>query len=97
MSWRARFKEPITLPDGRTLQTLADARRYILSRDRQILHTYTWEIALTNLLQAAEGGAAWITLARESLTRAIYTPNAVIRKGTRATAPGKRVKRRNKD
>jgi hypothetical protein len=94
MSWSARFKEPITLPDGRTLVTLADARKFVLSQDAKVQHTETWEIALTNLMQAAEGGDAWIEFARVSLTRAIYTPNAVIPVGTRGTAPGKREPRK---
>jgi hypothetical protein len=29
MPWSARFDEPITLPDGRTLKTLRDAANYI--------------------------------------------------------------------
>jgi hypothetical protein len=92
--WSARFKEPIVLPDGGVLETLDDARQYILGQDAKVHHTATWEIALTNLMQAAEGGDAWIEFARVSLTRAIYTPNAVIPLGTRGTAPGKRAPRK---
>ncbi len=47
MSWRTRFKGPITPPDG---QALPDARRYILSPDAQVLHNATWALALTSFL-----------------------------------------------
>ncbi len=91
MSWSAHFKQPIELPDGRKLETLDDARQYVIGLGPKV-NTYTWELALTNLLQAAEGGAAWVEIAHKSLTRAIQNPHAVIAKGTRATAPGKRKK-----
>ena len=53
MSWDQRFDRPVVLPDGKTLRTLEDARRHILSLPKSEHDTTAWQVAIEALLVAA--------------------------------------------
>lgn len=84
MSWSARFKHPIAVPSRQPIETLDDARSYVLALGDQVRGTRTWEIALENLLRAAEEGGGYVELARIMLAQAIANSDAVIDKPARA-------------
>ena len=71
------------MPGGGRLATLADARAYVLELGDDVRGTRTWEIALQNLLHAAEEGGPWVEFARISLALALTNPDAVIDKPPR--------------
>jgi hypothetical protein len=54
VSWDQRFDCPVVLPDGKTLRTLEDARRYIITLPKSEHKTTAWQIAIEALLVAAE-------------------------------------------
>jgi hypothetical protein len=54
VSWNKRFDRPVVLPDGKILQTLEDARLYILALSKSEQRTTAWEVAIEALLVAAE-------------------------------------------
>lgn len=54
VSWERRFDQPIILPNGKTLRTLEDARRYIITLPHSERETTAWQIAIKSLLLAAD-------------------------------------------
>ena len=62
MSWDAAFTDlpPISLPDGRKLETLADCRAYILALPEREQKQRHWEHAAEALLRAAEHGGPFL-------------------------------------
>jgi len=54
MSWDKRLDRPVVLPDGKTLRTLDDARRHILTLPKSEHETTAWQVAIEALLVAAE-------------------------------------------
>ena len=54
MSWDQCFDRPVILPDGKTLRTLEDARRHILTLPKSEHETTAWQVAIEALLIAAE-------------------------------------------
>jgi hypothetical protein len=72
MPWVRKFDEPIALKDGRTLATLADARRLMVSLPVIHLRAHHWPYAGDLLLKAAsrDGGFA-LAQARAQLPRAL--------------------------
>ncbi len=54
MSWDERLDRPVVLPDGKTLRTLDDARRHILTLPKSDHETTAWQVAIEALLIAAE-------------------------------------------
>jgi len=93
MPWSARFKQPIPLPDGGQLETLADARAYLLGLSEDEMKTYTWQVALANLLRAARGDGIGIDFARISLALALTNPEVVIGKPAPPRPTRSRTKR----
>ena len=71
MPWSTQFDEPICLRGGRKLVTLQHAADYImaLSEDRQ--REACWQIAVENLINAAETGGGWLMFARIGMMRAL--------------------------
>jgi hypothetical protein len=71
MPWSTQFDEPIRLRGGRKLVTLQHAADYIvaLSEDRQ--REKRWQIAVENLINAAETGGGWLMFARIGMMRAL--------------------------
>lgn len=54
MSWDLKFDRSIVLPDGKILQTLEDARQYILTLPPSEHDTTAWQVAIEALLLAAQ-------------------------------------------
>jgi hypothetical protein len=57
MPWSTPFDEPIALRGGRKLATLQQQQR--------------WQIAVENLINAAETGGGWLMFARIGVMRAL--------------------------
>ena len=71
MPWSAPFDEPIRLPGGRRLTTLQDAADYIMKLPEKLQHQEPWQIAVENLINAAETGGGWMMFARIAVMRAL--------------------------
>jgi len=54
VSWDLKFDRSIVLPDGKILQTLEDARQYILPLPPSEHDTTAWQVAIEALLLAAQ-------------------------------------------
>jgi hypothetical protein len=71
MPWSAPFDEPIRLPGGRRLTSLQDAADYIMKLPEEVQHRESWQIAVENLINAAETGGGWQMFARIAMMRAL--------------------------
>jgi hypothetical protein len=71
MPWSARFDQPITLREGGKLITLQHAADYIIKLPRHEQKQERWQIAVENLLNAAEMGGGWLMFARIGVMRAL--------------------------
>ena len=56
MPWTSKLKSPLALKDGRTIETLADARAMILELPEFQQRRPYWEYAAQLLMDAAQGG-----------------------------------------
>lgn len=70
MPWSAKFLEPVPAP-GRMLNTLSDARDYILSLPEDEQCKEHWQAAAEALLRAADHGGPWLCLARIGMMTAL--------------------------
>jgi len=71
MPWSTPFDEPIARRGARNLATLQHAADYIMKlpdNDQQREH---WQIAIENLINAAETGGGWLMFARIAMLRAL--------------------------
>ena len=59
--WRREFDDPVTLPDGRVLKTLRDARHYVAGLPKATQSLSAWQLAAEMLLNAAERGGIVMT------------------------------------
>jgi hypothetical protein len=71
MPWSAPFDEPIRLRGGRGLLTLQDAADYIMKLPKDAQQQRHWQIAVENLINAAETGGGWLMFARIAVLRAL--------------------------
>ncbi|TMJ86920.1 MAG: hypothetical protein E6G79_05600 [Alphaproteobacteria bacterium] len=71
MPWSARFDPPIALRDGCKLITLQQAADYIIRLPHDQQEQECWQIAVENLLNAAEMGGGWLMFARIGVMRAL--------------------------
>jgi hypothetical protein len=71
MPWSTPFDEPIRLRGGRSLTTLQHAADYIMKLSRQEQQQQHWQIAVENLINAAETGGGWLMFARIGMMRAL--------------------------
>jgi hypothetical protein len=71
MPWSARFDQPIALRDGGRLVTLQHAADYIIKLPQDQQEQECWQIAVENLLNAAEMGGGWLMFARIGVMRAL--------------------------
>jgi hypothetical protein len=71
MPWSTSFDEPIALRGGRTLTTLQHAADYVMKLPEHIQQQQSWQIAVENLIQAAETGGGWLMFARIAMMRAL--------------------------
>jgi hypothetical protein len=71
MPWSTPFDEPIALGGGRKLFTLQHAADYIMKLPEDVQHEERWQIAVENLINAAETGGGWLIFARIAVLRAL--------------------------
>ena len=60
MPWVRKFRQPIALKDGRTIATLADARRVVLSLPRSEQSSPGWQDADNLLARAASRDGSFV-------------------------------------
>ena len=63
MPWSAPFDEPIALKGGRKLTTLQQAADYVMKLPERAQQQQHWQIAVENLINAAESGGGWMMFA----------------------------------
>jgi hypothetical protein len=71
MPWSTPFEQPITLRGGRKLTTLQQAADYIMKLPEDVQQHELWQIAVENLINAAESGGGWLMFARIGFMRAL--------------------------
>jgi hypothetical protein len=71
MPWSAPFGEPIRLRGGRSLSPLQDAADYIMKLPDDAQRQERWQVAVENLINAAETGGGWLMFARIAVLRAL--------------------------
>ena len=71
MPWSAPFDEPIRLRGGRELSTLQHAADYIMKLPEAVQRDERWQVAVENLINAAETGGGWLMFARIAVMRAL--------------------------
>jgi len=71
MPWSTPFDEPIALPSGRKLATLQHAADYVMKLPDAVQQQARWQIAVENLINAAETGGGFLMFARIAMMRAL--------------------------
>jgi hypothetical protein len=71
MPWSTPFDEPIALRGGGKLTTLQHAADYVMKLPGYIQQQERWQIAVENLINAAEIGGGWLMFARIAMLRAL--------------------------
>ena len=71
MPWSTPFDEPIALRGRRKLATLQQAADYIMKLPDDTQQQERWQIAVENLINAAEAGGGWLMFARIAVLRAL--------------------------
>jgi hypothetical protein len=71
MPWSTPFDDPIRLRGGSSLTTLQHAADYIMKLPKDIQQLERWQIAVENLINAAETGGGWLMFARIGMMRAL--------------------------
>jgi hypothetical protein len=71
MPWSTPFDEPIRLRGGGSLTTLQQAAGHIMKLPEQVQQEERWQIAVANLINAAETGGGWLMFARIAMMRAL--------------------------
>jgi hypothetical protein len=71
MPWSTSFDEPISLRGGRKLRTLQEAADYVMRLPKATQQQERWQIAVENLIHAAESGGGWLMFARIGVMRAL--------------------------
>jgi hypothetical protein len=71
MPWSTPFEEPIVLSGGRKLVTLQHAADHIMKLPEAVQNEERWQIAVENLINAAETGGGWLMFARIAVLRAL--------------------------
>jgi hypothetical protein len=71
MPWSTPFDDPIALCGGRRLTTLQHGADYIMRLPEEVQQQECWQIAVENLINAAELGGGWLMFARIAVMRAL--------------------------
>ena len=71
MPWSTPFDDPIRLRGGARLTTLQHAADYVMKLPQQEQQQQRWQIAVENLINAAETGGGWLMFARIGMLRAL--------------------------
>jgi len=92
MSWKARLRHPLHLPDGRTLHTLADVRSFISSLPERQQRDGRLQRVSALLASAAQADNAALTaIVTDRVTEALRSLRAILEK--RPPAPSVRRRR----
>jgi hypothetical protein len=79
MPWSTPFDDPIPLRGGRRLTTLQHAADHIMKLPEEIQQQERWQIAVENLINAAEIGGGWLMFARIAVMRALNDKRQKVR------------------
>ena len=71
MPWSTPFDDPIALHGGGSLVTLQQAADYVMALPEKVQHEAHWQVAVENLINAAETGGGWLMFARIAMMRAL--------------------------
>jgi hypothetical protein len=71
MPWSTPFDDPIALRGGGRLVTLQQAADYVMALPEKVQHEVHWQVAVENLINAAETGGGWLMFARIAVMRAL--------------------------
>jgi hypothetical protein len=71
MPWSTPFDEPIALRGGHKLVTLQQAADYIIKLPDARQKQPHWQLAVENLINAAETGGGWLMFAQIAMLRAL--------------------------
>jgi hypothetical protein len=71
MPWSTPFDEPIPLRGGGRLVTLQQAADHIMKLPEHVQQQERWQVAIENLIHAAETGGGWLMFARIGMLRAL--------------------------
>ncbi len=71
MPWSTPFDDPIPLRNGRRLRTLQQAADYVMRLPEDEQREARWQVAIENLINAAEIGGGWVMFARIGMLRAL--------------------------
>jgi hypothetical protein len=71
MPWSTPFETPIRLRGGSALTTLQHAADYIMKLPEDEQQQECWQVAVENLINAAETGGGWLMFARIGMMRAL--------------------------
>ena len=71
MSWSTPFDDPISLRGGHKLATLQHAADYVMQLPEEVQKRERWQIAIENLINAAEIGGGWLMFSRIAVMRAL--------------------------
>jgi hypothetical protein len=71
MPWSTPFDEPVPLRGGRELATLQQAADYVMALPEDVQQQPHWQIAVENLINAAESGGGWLMFARIGMMQAL--------------------------
>ena len=71
MPWSTPFDEPIPLRGGGRLATLQQAADYVMKLPEDVQQQERWQVAVENLINAAESGGGWLMFARIGVMRAL--------------------------
>jgi hypothetical protein len=71
MPWSTPFDEPIALRSGHKLVTLQQAADHIIKLPDAKQKEPHWQLAVENLINAAETGGGWLMFARIAMLRAL--------------------------
>jgi hypothetical protein len=71
MPWSTPFDEPIPMRGGGRLMTLQQAADHIMKLPADVQQKECWQVAVENLIKAAETGGGWLMFARIGMLQAL--------------------------
>ena len=84
MPWSSQFERPLSVPGGKELTSLLEARNYLQSLPIANQSDTVWRSARSNLLLAAQHGGHWVQYAKLSIMLAILEIGLISRSEDRA-------------
>jgi hypothetical protein len=71
MPWSTPFDDPIALRGGGKLITLQHAADHVMKLPHELQQQPCWQVAVENLINAAETGGGWLMFARIAMLQAL--------------------------